>query len=110
MKQSKRERLPNKRPGLRITIGEGARGPHSLQLHTGEFPDGTLGEIFLDSSKEGSFSRALLNAFAMSVSLGLQHGVPLSAFTHTFREFKMEPDLIRQIFQELEDFYTKEKV
>jgi ribonucleoside-diphosphate reductase alpha chain len=99
-----RTRLPNRRKGFRITIQ-----PGPVQLSTGEYHDGQLGEIFLDAPKEGSFTRDILNAFAMSVSLGLQHGVPLSAFTHTFRNFKMEPDLVRQIFDELENHY-KERI
>lgn len=51
----------------------------------------------------------MLNAFAMSVSLGLQYGVPLAAFQKTFRDFRMEPDLLRQMFLELTKTYPKEE-
>ena len=106
METSVRQRPPNRRSGLRVTLGA---APHLVQMATGEFKDGTLGEIFLDSSKEGTFSRAMLNAFAMAISLGLQHGIPLATFAHTFRDFKMEPDVIRQIFVELETFYGEKQ-
>lgn len=97
-----RRHLPNRRRGHSFTVGDGA---HQVHVTTGEYRDGTLGEIFLDCAKEGSFSRGVLNAFAMVVSLGLQHGVPLEAFHHTFRDFKMDPDLIREIFTTLEELY-----
>lgn len=102
MVNSPREKLPNKRRGTRFVVGE---GPLSVHVSTGEYDGGILGEIFLDSSKDGTFSRDMLTAFAVAVSLGLQHGVPLSAFTHAFRDFKMEPDILREIFSELEGRY-----
>jgi ribonucleoside-diphosphate reductase alpha chain len=99
---SPREKLPNRRRGISFTAGSGQLSVH---VSTGEYEDGSLGEIFLDSSKEGTFSRDVLNAFAVTVSLGLQHGVPLSAFTHAFRDFRMEPDILREIFSAIEDRY-----
>jgi ribonucleoside-diphosphate reductase alpha chain len=102
-----RKRLPNKRAGLRIVVGTGKDIVH---ISTGEYLDGKLGEIFLVHQREGTFGRDMLNAFAMAVSLGLQHGVPLEAFHHTFRNFNMEPDLIRNIFNELEAHYGKGEV
>lgn len=103
---TERKRLSNRRKGIRITIGDGSS---AVTLSTGEYENGQLGEVFLDSPKEGSFTRDILNAFAMAISLGLQHGVRLEAFTHTFRNFMMQPDLIRQIFYELKAHY-KDKV
>ena len=97
-----RQRLPHRRAGLRITLGQ---GPNSLVLCTGEYPDGRLGEVFLDHQKEGTFGRDMLKAFAMALSLALQHGVPLSVLAHTFRGFRMEPDFVRQIFEVLESTY-----
>lgn len=95
---SERKRLPNRRTGIRVAI---SKGSEKVYLCTGNYEDGSLGEIFLDMSKQGTFSRAMLNAFAIAVSVGLQHGVPLSAFQHSYRDFKMEPDIIRDIFAEL---------
>ena len=98
-------RLPSRRQGFRLVIGSGKDAVH---MATGNYDDGTLGEIFLDHQREGTFGRAMLNAFAMSVSLGLQHGVPLKAFAHTFRDFKMEPDMVKEIFTALEENYGRE--
>jgi ribonucleoside-diphosphate reductase alpha chain len=103
---SARKRLPSKRSGIRIEIGFGmTKDKDKVHLSTGEYPDGTLGEIFLVHQREGTFGRDMLNAFAMAVSLGLQHGVSLHQFQHTFRGFSMEPDLIREVFKELETHY-----
>lgn len=99
---SPRKRLKNRRIGHRVEFGSGST---KLHLSTGEFEDGTLGEIFLDASKEGAFSRDMMNAFAMCVSLGLQHGVPLSAFLHTYRDFKTEDGAIGDIFAFLKEHY-----
>jgi len=93
-----RRRLPNRRRGIRVEMPS---GHGSVHLSTGEYEDGTLGEIFLSASKEGSFTRGILSAFAVAVSVGLQHGTPLSAFVHTLREHKMDPDLVRTVFAEL---------
>ena len=97
-----RKRLPSRRRGFRIVV-------HGAHLATGEYEDGTLGEIFINYQKEGTFARDVLNALAMSISLGLQHGIPLRAYLHTFRAFRMEPDMILAIFKELSDHYVKEK-
>lgn len=79
-------------PGRRDGISQEARlGGHSIHLHTGEFPDGSLGEIFINSAKDGESFRALLNCFAIAVSLGLQHGVPLDAYVRAFVFTKFEP-------------------
>ena len=93
-----RKRLPNKREGIRFVIGD-------FHVSTGEYDDGSLGEIFVEHKREGSFAKDILNAFAMGVSLGLQHGVTLDDFQHTFRHFNMDPDLIRELFHELELHY-----
>lgn len=97
-----RTRLPNRRRGLRATL---AFGVNKLHISTGEYPDGTLGEIFLDFQREGTFSRDMLHAFAMAVSVGLQHGVPLAAFQRTIANLKMEPDVLRELFKLLAGHY-----
>jgi ribonucleoside-diphosphate reductase alpha chain len=101
---SERIKLPHRRKGIRFTIGSGAL---AVQVATGEYENGKLGEVFLDTSKEGSFSRAMLAAFAIALSIGLQSGVSLEAYAHTLRDFKMEPDILRELFKELEDHYGK---
>jgi hypothetical protein len=100
-----RYRLKDRREGLRVEVGIGAARVH---LATGEYVDGSLGEIFLDHQREGTFGRAMMHAFAVAVSLGLQHGIPLVTFCHAFRDFKTEPDIIRGIFAELEREYHVE--
>ena len=60
-------------------------------LHTGEYEDGKIGEIFIDTSKEGELVKALMNNFAIAVSLGLQYGVPLDEFISAFVGTKFEP-------------------
>lgn len=97
-----RQRLPNRRKGLRATLTFGA---HKLHISTGEYPNGALGEIFLDYQREGSFSRDMLHAFAMAVSVGLQHGVPLSAFQATIPNLKMEPNILQELFELLGEHY-----
>jgi ribonucleoside-diphosphate reductase alpha chain len=67
-------------------------GGHKLYLRTGEYEDGTLGEIFLDMHKEGAAFRSLMNCFAIAVSLGLQHGVPLEEFAEAFLFTRFEPN------------------
>ena len=104
---AERKRLPNKRRGIRVTIGSGAS---TVVLSTGEYEDGSLGEVFLDSPKEGSFSRAILNALAISISISLQHGVPLATIQHSYRGFRMEPDILAEIMRELERSYNKPEV
>jgi len=77
---TRRRRLPYKRKGYtqKATLGMNSpEGHQKLFLHTGEYEDGTLGEIFVDTAKEGTEIGALMNAFCIAVSVGLQHGVPL---------------------------------
>jgi ribonucleoside-diphosphate reductase alpha chain len=83
-----RKTLPNHCTGTRQKAKVGG---HSIYLHTGEYEDGTLGEIFIDVSREGASLRSLLNCFAISVSLGLQYGVPLEEFVDAFTFTKFEP-------------------
>jgi len=66
-------------------------GDHKVYLHTGEYEDGKIGEIFIDTSKEGELVKALMNNFAIAVSLGLQYGVPLDEFVNAFIGTKFEP-------------------
>ena len=86
---AQRRRLPNKREGY---IQKAKIGGHNVYLHTGEYKDGSLGEIFLDMHKEGAAFKALTNAFAIAVSLGLQHGVPLKEFVDAFVFTRFEPN------------------
>ena len=83
-----RSKIPDRRKGYiqKITIGN-----HKIYLHTGEYDDGTVGEIFIDMNKEGELVKALMNNFAIAVSLGLQYGVPLDEFVDAFIETKFEP-------------------
>lgn len=98
-----RKRLPTRRVGKRFTLGSGVDKFH---ISTGEYPDGRLGEVFIDCSKEGTFTRDVLKAFAMCLSVGLQHGVPLEAYMHSFRDFSMQPDFIRSLFLEVGTYYA----
>ena len=83
-----RQKLPDRRKGY---IQKAAVGGHKVYLHTGEYDDGQLGEIFIDMHKEGAAFRSLMNNFAISVSLGLQHGVPLDEFVDAFVFTRFEP-------------------
>ncbi|MRG97614.1 vitamin B12-dependent ribonucleotide reductase [Polyangium spumosum] len=83
-----RVRLPKKRTGF---TQEATVGGHKIYVRTGEYVDGTLGEIFIDMHKEGAAFRSLMNCFAMSVSLGLQYGVPLETFVDQFTFTRFEP-------------------
>ncbi len=83
-----RVRLPRKRHGF---TQEGRVGGHKIFLRTGEYQDGTLGEIFIDMHKEGAAFRSLMNCFAMSVSIGLQFGVPLETYVEQFTFTRFEP-------------------
>ena len=65
--------------------------PTKVYLHTGEYEDGKIGEIFIDTSKEGELVKALMNNFAIAISLGLQYGVPLDEFVNAFVDTKFEP-------------------
>ncbi len=86
---AQRRKLPDKR---RSYIQKAKIGGHNVYLHTGEYQDGTLGEIFIDMHKEGAAFKALTNAFAIAVSLGLQHGVPLKEFVDAFVFTRFEPN------------------
>jgi ribonucleoside-diphosphate reductase alpha chain len=83
-----RMKLPKKRHGF---TQEARVGGHKIYLRTGEYLDGTLGEIFIDMHKEGAAFRSLMNCFAMSVSLGLQYGVPLETYVEQFTFTRFEP-------------------
>ncbi|MEO0884218.1 MAG: hypothetical protein AAFY34_16045 [Pseudomonadota bacterium] len=86
--QTARTRLPDRRKGY---IQKATVGGHKVYLHTGEFDDGALGEIFIDMHKEGAAFRSLMNNFAISVSLGLQYGVPLDEYVDAFVFTRFEP-------------------
>ena len=83
-----RKRLPNRRTGF---TQEARVGGQKVYLRTGEYADGTLGEVFLDMHKEGASFRSIMNCFAISISLGLQHGVPLEEFVSAFTFTRFEP-------------------
>jgi len=85
----KRRSLPARRSGY---TQKAIIGGHKLYLRTGEYEDGTLGEIFLDMHKEGAAFRSLMNNFAIAISLGLQHGVPLEEFVEAFVFTRFEPN------------------
>jgi ribonucleoside-diphosphate reductase alpha chain len=85
---TRRHRLPKKRSGF---TQEARIGGHKVFLRTGEYVDGSLGEIFVDMHKEGAAFRSLMNCFAISVSMGLQHGVPLDAYVRQFTFTRFEP-------------------
>ena len=85
---SKRFSMPDRRKGY---IQKATIGDHKVYLHTGEYEDGKIGEIFIDTSKEGELVKALMNNFAIAVSLGLQYGVPLDEFVSAYVDTKFEP-------------------
>ncbi|MEZ4288468.1 MAG: vitamin B12-dependent ribonucleotide reductase [Polyangiales bacterium] len=85
---TRRHRLPKKRSGF---TQEARIGGHKVFLRTGEYRDGSLGEIFIDMHKEGAAFRSLMNSFAISVSMGLQHGVPLDSYVQQFTFTRFEP-------------------
>ena len=84
----KRFSMPDRRKGYiqKVSIGN-----HKVYLHTGEYEDGKIGEIFIDTSKEGELVKALMNNFAIAISLGLQYGVPLDEFVNAYVDTKFEP-------------------
>ncbi|SDH37666.1 ribonucleoside-diphosphate reductase class II [Bradyrhizobium ottawaense] len=84
----KREKLPSKRVGY---TQKAIVGGHKVYLRTGEYTDGRLGEFFIDMHKEGAAFRSMMNAFAIAISLGLQHGVPLEEFVDAYTFFRFEP-------------------
>ena len=85
---SKRFGMPDRRKGY---IQKATIGDHKVYLHTGEYEDGKIGEIFIDTSKEGELVKALMNNFAIAISLGLQYGVPLDEFVNAYVDTKFEP-------------------
>ena len=87
-KTNNRAKMPDRRKGYiqKVSIGD-----HKIYLHTGEYDDGKVGEIFIDMNKEGVLVKALMNNFAIAISLGLQYGVPLDEFVDAFIETKFEP-------------------
>ena len=87
-KSNDRSKMPDRRKGYiqKVSVGE-----HKIYLHTGEYEDGRVGEIFIDTNKEGELVKALMNNFAIAISLGLQYGVPLEEFVDAFIETKFEP-------------------
>lgn len=83
-----RRKLPDRRKGY---IQKAAVGGHKVYIHTGEYDDGELGEIFIDMHKEGAAFRSLMNNFAIAISIGLQYGVPLDEFVDAFVFTRFEP-------------------
>ena len=86
--RSHREKLPERRKGY---TQKAIVGGHKVYLRTGEYADGQLGEIFIDMHKEGAGFRAMMNNFAIAVSVGLQYGVPLEEFVEAFTFTRFEP-------------------
>ena len=86
--KSHREKMPHRRKGY---TQKAIVGGHKVYLRTGEYSDGALGEIFIDMHKEGAGFRAMMNNFAIAVSVGLQYGVPLEEFVDAFTFTKFEP-------------------
>ena len=86
--KSHREKMPERRKGY---TQKAIVGGHKVYLRTGEYSDGSLGEIFIDMHKEGAGFRAMMNNFAIAVSVGLQYGVPLEEFVDAFTFTKFEP-------------------
>ncbi len=85
---NKRFSMPDRRKGY---IQKATIGDHKVYLHTGEYEDGKIGEIFIDTSKEGELVKALMNNFAIAISLGLQYGVPLDEYVSAYVGTKFEP-------------------
>ena len=85
---SSRFKMPDRRKGY---IQKAQIGDHKVYLHTGEYSDGKIGEIFIDTNKEGELVKAMMNNFAIAISLGLQYGVPLDEYVDAFIDTKFEP-------------------
>jgi ribonucleoside-diphosphate reductase alpha chain len=92
--------LPTKRKNImrKVSIGN-----HKLFMSNGEFDDGTLSEIFLDIHKEGTATRALLNCFAIAVSVGIQWGVPLEIYVDYFADVKFEPNGVVRGYEKIKN-------
>ena len=87
-KNKARFKMPDRRKGY---IQKAQIGDHKVYLHTGEYDDGKIGEIFIDTNKEGELVKAMMNNFAIAISLGLQYGVPLDEYVDAFLDTKFEP-------------------
>ena len=87
-KNNSRFKMPDRRKGY---IQKAQIGDHKVYLHTGEYDDGKIGEIFIDTNKEGELVKAMMNNFAIAISLGLQYGVPLDEYVDAFIDTKFEP-------------------
>ena len=88
VKNNARFKMPDRRKGY---IQKAQIGDHKVYLHTGEYDDGKIGEIFIDTNKEGELVKAMMNNFAIAISLGLQYGVPLEEYVDAFIDTKFEP-------------------
>ena len=88
VKNKSRFKMPDRRKGY---IQKAQIGDHKVYLHTGEYDDGKIGEIFIDTNKEGELVKAMMNNFAIAISLGLQYGVPLEEYVDAFIDTKFEP-------------------
>ena len=88
VKNNARFKMPDRRKGY---IQKAQIGDHKVYLHTGEYDDGKIGEIFIDTNKEGELVKAMMNNFAIAISLGLQYGVPLDEYVDAFINTKFEP-------------------
>jgi ribonucleoside-diphosphate reductase alpha chain len=88
MVAAQRRKLPDRRKGY---TQKAIVGGHKVYLRTGEYEDGKLGEIFIDMHKEGAAFRAMMNNFAIAISVGLQYGVPLEEFVEAFTFTRFEP-------------------
>ncbi len=88
VKNNARFKMPDRRKGY---IQKAQIGDHKVYLHTGEYDDGKIGEIFIDTNKEGELVKAMMNNFAIAISLGLQYGVPLDEYVDAFLDTKFEP-------------------
>ncbi len=86
--RTNREKLPERRKGY---TQKAIVGGHKVYLRTGEYVDGRLGEIFIDMHKEGAGFRAMMNNFAIAISVGLQYGVPLEEYVEAFTFTRFEP-------------------
>jgi ribonucleoside-diphosphate reductase alpha chain len=86
--QARRHRLPGRRAGF---TQKASVGGHKVYIRTGEYEEGSVGEIFLDMHREGAAFRSLMNCFAIAVSLGLQYGVPLEEYVDAFVFTRFEP-------------------
>ena len=88
LRNKSRFKMPDRRKGY---IQKAQIGDHKVYLHTGEYDDGKIGEIFIDTNKEGELVKAMMNNFAIAISLGLQYGVPLDEYVDAFIDTKFEP-------------------